>query len=42
MKIHIGFLIIYLAVPQYKRQLTYKSIVNNNTQNIKAPTCLSH
>jgi hypothetical protein len=28
------------SIPQYKKQLTYKCIVNNNAENIKAPTTL--
>jgi len=33
-------LIISLSIPKYKRQLTYKCIVNNNAEIIKAPITL--
>jgi len=29
------------SISQYERQLTYKCIVNNNAENIKAPTTLT-
>jgi len=28
------------SIPQYKKQLTYKCFVNNNAENVKAPTTL--
>ena len=34
------FLIISPSNPEYKRQLTYKCIVNNKSENIKAPLTL--